>query len=662
MKPKKKAGIRLKLTGIIIPIVLVIIISFFTLARNLVLKSSKESMQLEAQKYTREISAWTNEIFGELRIYQNAIESGVFANDEEMLAYLETSCEKNEAYPVGLYMGDDSGVYLDGSGWIPGDDWVLTERSWYLEGKEHDTMAFGEPYYDSMTGQMCVSASVLIDYPKAVRVMATDVYLDYVVQVVAEIADQSDMEPFLVEKESGMIIAHPDTEMISVTLDSTGIDSLYANIGAALAGNTNDVITVHGDSDQYLACMNPVDGTNWYLVTYVTEAKVLADLYQMQMIMAAVAVIATIVLILAIFRVMNGVVKPVEKVTDVIGKIAEGDFTHNLQVKGSDEIARMSNNMQMFITQMRETISEITNTADWLSNQSLENEQLSDSLKNSSLNQLQTVEVLGEMVQQLTAAAQEVFAQMEELAQLIRTTRNDGEAAGQLMRESVLMSQRGKEDMEHISGGMENINTSITTLSNQIGKVGEKTAEIVNMVNIITDIATETNLLSLNASIEAARAGEAGRGFAVVAEQIGKLATNSNVAAEDISRLAEEIQNTVKLAVVHTQESVSEVRKNVGTVGDTRETFASLYEKVDETNQRVEQMVRVIGKVDAVAKQMEQITESQVEATEQIAQSTRELEVHAGNVNADSKVVAEEAEELMKESSELMKRMQMFKI
>lgn len=660
MKQMKKTGIRVKLIGIIIPIVLVIIITFFTLARNMVLKSSKDTIMVEAQKYTAEIAAWTSRIFGELEIYQNAIESGTFADDKEILAYMETSCDKSEAYPVGLYMGDDSGVYLDGSGWVPDSDWVLTERSWYLEGKEHDTFAFGEPYYDSMTGQMCVSATVLVDYAKATRVLATDVYLDYVVGMIGDIAKQSELESFIVEKENGMIIAHSDFSMLSLTLDAEGLDSLYSNIQTVL--DADGVVEVEGDKGSYFVCINPVNGTEWSLVTYVTEKDIMSDLYRMENIMIVVALIATIVLILAIFSVMNRVVKPVAKVTTVIGKIAEGDFTQELSVKGSDEIANMSNNMQLFILQMRNTIAEIKSTADWLNNQAAENEQLSESLKNSSDSQAQTVGVLSRMVQQLTAAAQEVSAQMEELVQLIHQTREDGEAAGCLMNESVTMSQNGKGDMEHISEGMGNIHSSILTLSGQIAKVGECTAEIVDMVNVIMDIATETNLLSLNASIEAARAGEAGRGFAVVAEQIGKLAANSSVAADDISRLASGIKDTVEQAIADMDDSVSEVQKNVAIVTDARCTFDELYEMVEQTSQRIEQMIGLVSQVDSVSKQMERITGSQVEATEQIAHSTVELEKQAESVNADSSIVAQEAEELKKEAFRLKERMLSFKI
>ena len=185
----KGLSIRTKLIGIIIPIVLIIIFSFFGLSSKMV---------------------------GEVQVYQNTIEEGNFADDAEILKYMETTVDKNEAYPVGLYMGDDSGIYLDGSGWVPGDDWVLVERDWYVDGKDNMELAFGEPYYDSMTGQVCVSASVRVDYDKAVRVLATDVYLDYVSGVVGDISSEDEMDAFLVTKGSQTIIAHHDAEMMDV--------------------------------------------------------------------------------------------------------------------------------------------------------------------------------------------------------------------------------------------------------------------------------------------------------------------------------------------------------------------------------------------------------------------------------------------------------------
>ena len=653
---KKGISIQMKLISIIIPIVLVIMVSFFSLARNVVLKVSKEKLQAQSDVYAEEISSWTNQIFAELQIYQDAIESGIFKDDEAILKYMETSVEKNEAYPYGIYMGDDKGVYLDGSGWEPGDDWVLTERDWYVEGKENEILTFGEPYYDSMTGQVCVSASVLVDYKKATRVMASDVYLDYVADVITGISEQGEINGFLVTQDTQTIIAHADSEMMAVTLETEGIESLYNEIGTALSENENGILSIDGN----YVCLSPVEHTDWYLVTYVAKKKVMADLQKMEWIMILIGIVVAILLTVGTLRVMGRVVKPVKKMTDVIDKIADGDFTQNLETKGNDEIARMSSNMQNFISQMRGTISEINDIATWLENQSVENGEVSESLKESSRKQSEEMELLEQMVEQLSTAAQDAAFQMEDLAQLVEKTDAEGKKADKLMKESIIMSNEGKKDMEQIHSGMGNINTSIMTLSEQVTKVSDIVAEIGNMVTMIMDIAEETNLLSLNASIEAARAGESGKGFSVVAEQIGKLAASSGAAADEISKLTTQISSTMEEAVHHMNASVREVQANVTVVSEAKATFADLYEKVDETGHRVEKMIMLVNKVDVVSGQMEEISRNQVQATEQIVQSTEELNRQTKIVTTDSNAVAESAEGLKKESVELMERMSRF--
>lgn len=658
---KRNVSIRVKLILVIIPIVFLIVCSFFYLSRNMVLKFSKEDLQDKSQINTEKIRGWKDQIMGELQVYQNTIEQGGFADDDAILNYMKTSVEKSDSYPVGLYMGDDRGVYLDGSGWVPEDDWVLTERDWYLDGKDNEQFAFGEPYYDSMTGQVCVSASVRVKYDKAVRVLATDVYLDYVSGLMEDISKQGDMDAFLVTKGSQTLIAHPDKKMIASTLKKEGLDPLYAELGNALAADTQGIFSVRGDGGTYYASLNAVEGTDWYLVTYVKESKVLADLHRMEMIMAAIALVAALVLIVVILKIMNRIVKPVKSITKVIDKIAEGDFSQNLESKGNDEIARMSNNMQSFITQMRGTITDITDTAKWLERQSVENGEVSESLKNSSENQAKEMDMLGRMVEQLSEAAENAASQMDNLASLIQQANMEGETAEQLMQESVTMSRNGKADMERINSGMAHINGSIDMLSDQINRVGNIISQIGNMVHLIIDIAEETNLLSLNASIEAARAGEAGKGFAIVAEQIGKLATSSSNAADQISKLTEEIQGTVTEAVDHMNNSVDEVQTNVGIVSEASATFESLYGKVEETSGRVKQMIELVSKVEKVSQLMDDISKSQAQATEQIVQSTGELSEQTHNVTEGSYTVAENAGELKKESMELMGRIGRFK-
>lgn len=559
-------------------------------------------------------------------------------------------------------MGDDSGVYLDGSGWEPGDDWVLVERDWYVDGKDNAKFEFGEPYYDSLTGDVCVSASVLVDYSKATRVLATDVYLDYVATLMKDISEKSDVKAFLVSTGDNSIIAHPDTDMLAVSLESEENDSLYKNVATAINKNKSGVINLKGDDGKYYVTLNQVENTDWYLVTYITEKNMLTDLYKMEMYMAVIAVVAAIVLLIGILGITGSVVRPVKKVTNAIGQIADGDFTQSLEVSGRDEVAIMSNKMQMFITKMRSTIIEIRDTAEWLNKQSFENEHISDSLLEASESQIHSMELLNKLAEELSSGAEEAGRQMERLSELIKQTSENGSNAEKLMKESVAISQSGKKDMEHINNGMESINSSINTLSEQITNVGDTMSQISKMVSLIMDVADQTNLLALNASIEAARAGEAGKGFAVVADEIGKLATDSRVAADDISKLTDSIKRIVDEAVEHMNVSVAVVENNVGMVAGTKENFVKLYGKVEETSRCVEDMIVRVSEVDSVAEQMESIMDGQRAAVIQIVESAQVMQSSTENVRTDSNIVAESAEELKRESLELIEEMSKFTV
>lgn len=663
-KVQKKSGtmgIKTKLSVVIIPIVLVIILSFFALARSEIIKLSKEKLEAQSRVCAGDIYAWTDRIFGELQIYKDTIEEGGFQNDAAILKYMEISVDDQSAYPAGLYMGDDKGVYLDASGWVPGSDWVLTERDWYLDGKENEEFAFGEPYYDSQTGDVCVSAAVRMDYPGAVRVLAVDVYLDYVSELVSDI-EENNIESFLVTRKSQTIIAHPDMELTALTLNDEGLDSLYANIGGVILEGETGIRQLKGNDGEYFVCINEIAGTDWLLVSYMSRRDVLAGLMRLEIVMVMIAAVAAAVLLLVTMRLMDHVVRPVARVTDVIQKVAEGDFSQNIEVKGHDEIAVMSAHTQNFLVQMRKTIADIMETARWLERQSEENDRVSDSLKASSRSQAEAMKIMVGEAEELSEMAENVSVQMEQLVKVIREVDAKGKSAGQMMQQTVDISENGRMAAVRVSDGMNHIEQSISSLSEQIMQTNAAIEQIGSMVEMIVNVAEETNLLSLNASIEAARAGEAGKGFAIVAGQIGNLADSSSTAADDISKLTMEIKNAMKQAIVKMEESMSEVKASTVLVGENRQAFDTVYERVGETNKAVEQVVELVGRAETVVADMQKIAESQVVEAGQITETAHELDGYTRTVNDDSGTVAHNAKELERESKNLMERVEKFKV
>jgi len=662
---RRQVGIRVKLILVVIPVVLGIIFSFFALSRRMLIRQAEEKLVSESQIYTSEISAWADGILKEITVYVDTINSGIFANDDEILRYMETSFGRNDSYPVGLYMGDDAGIYLDASGWVPDDDWVLVERDWYLEGKEHETITFGEPYYDSQTGQVCVSASVKMDDPGVCRVLAADIYLDYVSGLMSEIAVEDSGKAFLVTKSSQTILAHPDTSMINVNLKDTGIDSFYLNVNEKLQSGRTGLNEFQGDKGTYFVCIYNIEQTDWCLITYISKADVLSDLRRLQTVMVGIALIAALVLIIAILWIMNQVVKPVQQVTNVLSEVATGDFSKNIVLDGharNDEIAGMSNSMQMFLEKMRGIISDISGTAEWLNKQAQENGTVSKSLKLSAGEQTNAMAALNEMVRELSDTVNRAAKGMEGLANIIHQTRSEGADAGSVMLETVRASEDGHTAMKKIEETMGWIEETMESLETQIRRTEGAVSQIGNMVNLIMDIADETNLLALNASIEAAKAGEAGRGFAVVAEQIGKLAANSSVAADDILKLTVSIKETVARASAHMGQSVGRVKESILMIEATAQTFDGVFSQVEETDVIIGRMLALVDQVDSVASEMMGTAKEQLNVTKQITHSTELLDEYTKIVNDNSESVAESAKALEKQSGKLSGGMNQFKV
>ncbi len=663
----KKLGIKGKMICIIIPIILAIIISFFALSSNQIVKLAKEKLNSQSQMYTADISRWTDNILAELNIYAKAIDEGTFQNDDQILQYLETSMGLNDAYPNGIYLGDDSGVYLDGSGWVPDSDWVLTERDWYLEGKDHETIAFGAPYFDSLSKQMCVSASVRLQDSDAVRVMAADIYLDYVCEKMQQIESGIGGQAFLVQKDTQKILAHSDTEQIDKQLSDAGMDSLYVNISNLLTAKENsglsqEMVTVSGDSAKYLVCLNDISGTDWCLVTTVSQRKVLSELHWLESVMLLIAILASIVLMVLLVKVTNGVVKPVRAATGVLTDVAQGDFTQDIQVKGSDEIARMGNSMQQFVVNMREIITELTNTADWLKAHSKENEEASENLMTSADEEQREMDTLKRQADVLTQTANRVSEEMTKLADIIYQTKQEGGQADAIIKETAAASRKGQNALGDIKNSMQEIEDTTFSLADQIKETSAAIDKINDMVTMIVQITSQTNLLSLNASIEAARAGEAGRGFAVVAQEIGKLAVNSGQAATDISKLTEEIQATMARANEHMEASVSGVKNSAQMVETASETFRNVFDKVEETDTIVHRMVDMVDEVNQVSSGTVQLAEDQLSAAQEITGSVERLSTCSQSVTENSSRVAGNAKALEEQANGLADRMKQFKV
>jgi len=280
----------------VIPVVIAMVIVFFFVVSNSVISMSKETLSASSEECASSLDAWTSRVLSQLEIYKRTIEGG-FIDDDDMRDFLESTYGVHDSYPLGLYIGDDEGFYMDASNWTPPDDWVLTERPWYIDGKDSYDFVFGEPYVDAELNKTCISISARVRYDGAVRVLAADVYMDYAREVIQTYSGNANIEDaFFVTNVGRTVLADATGAMEGEELSSFDTD-LYQQIDGLLAEGGIGQFEVTSQGDMYFVNIAEVPSANWRLVTFVNRDALLAPLHKLLVVMALVALAFGIVLV-----------------------------------------------------------------------------------------------------------------------------------------------------------------------------------------------------------------------------------------------------------------------------------------------------------------------------------------------------------------------------
>ena len=660
MKKKGNISIKAKLLGIIIPVVIaIILILVFTayhVSSGIIESYSKNLLESSVNSQASKIEAWLEENLASMQMAKNMIEK-LHPDEAQLQTILDASCGYSENYPDGLFLADANGSFLKGTD-SKKQEPNPKESMWYQEGMTRVNMAVGSAHQNP-DGTNVVSASGLLnDGSDTVRVIAADMTLDRISVIVNSFIEMHDAEAFLVDKDSSVILASRDSDLISRTLGADGQSAFYKDVEKKVSGKSYDFCTLDGN----MTVFKEVNGTNWLLVSYVPTNVVLADLVGLRNLMIIFSIISILVLCVLIERVTHVVIRPVKEMTRVITSMASGDFTVSMKVKGNDEIAVMGRSVEHFIASMKEMIRQMGHVSDRLEKQAGSSKNVSGEMNSAANIQSQSMTELNATVDQLSVSVNEIAQNATQLAGVVADTKEDSDKVDDKMRTTVEVSEKGKADMESVGNALHNIEISIHNLEEAVDKVGTASGEIVDIIKLIGDIAEETNLLSLNASIEAARAGEAGRGFAVVASQIGVLAKNSADSVAHITSLINEINGLVDDAVKQGRSSASDIESSADLIHTAVDTFDQIFQNIQETSHLIEGVVEKINQVDQVATNVAAISEEQAASSDEILATSESMLQQAKSISKNSEQVEEEAGNLAESADQLADQVKQFQI
>ena len=533
----------------------------------------------------------------------------------------------------------------------------VTQTEWFQEGLGRVNMGFTNAYLNENGERVISACGMLRTYSDDVRVLSVDLSLDKISVYVNSFIKMEGAEAFLVNAEDNTILASRDTALISQKLSELD-DDFMQTIADRISQKELELAEINGN----MSVFKEIDGTEWVLVSYIPTKAIYSDLSRLRNIMIIIGIISVIILMILIERIVHIIIKPVKKLTDVITSMTDGDFTVQSRTTSNDEIGVMSRCVEKFIATMCGMIASINDVSETLHQQADESKDISGQMYDASKHQNHSMKELNRTVEELSASVNGIAQNATTLAMLVEETRNDGEGVNGKMQETVDISQKGKAAMQDVSQEMQNINHSVTKLQEAIDKVGTASEEIINVTKTISDIADETNLLSLNASIEAARAGEAGKGFAVVAIEVGKLAQTSAESVKDIDKLILEIKALIGDVVNQANDSVGNINNSSKLIGNALRTFDVIFENIVLVGNLVQQMIRKVNQVEDVARDVAAISEEQAASSQEILASSDVLVEQANNLMVHSEDVAKESEELTNSAQELATQIGVFRI
>jgi methyl-accepting chemotaxis protein len=368
----------------------------------------------------------------------------------------------------------------------------------------------------------------------------------------------------------------------------------------------------------------------------------------------AIGIITLIIGLVVAYVISRIISKPVVAMAGIAQKIANGDLTEDMiQVKNRDEIGELANAFSSMLENLRHLIMQIRVNAEQVAASS---EQLTASAQQTN----QATEQVAETMQQVAAGSEKQVQSLHDTTNIINemsmTTQQIAASAQDVSQSAVQaaeVAQSGSQSVHTAIQQMNSINDTIHELADVIKGLGERSKEIGQIVQVISEITSQTSLLALNAAIEAARAGEHGRGFAVVADEVRKLAEQSAQSAKQITELITAIQTETGKAIQAMEISMQEVTEGTDVIHSAGESFEKIQQAVSGVAAQVQEVTAAVEEMSAGSQQVVDairyvvtLSEEAASGTQTVSAATEEQLASMEEITASAMSLSQMAEEL----------------
>ncbi|WP_378956053.1 methyl-accepting chemotaxis protein [Pelosinus sp. sgz500959] len=532
------------------------------------------------------------------------------------------------------------------------------DRPYFKEAIKGNTF-FTDAYISSFTNAPCITISTPIKNSsgQVVGVFAADISLQSL-KGIAENVKVGKNGYIEIIDNVGTVIAHPDHDKVLKKESFANIDYVQKVIN----GQSGWVETVSTRGDKTLTDFAPIANYKWGIIVNQPVAEIFDAAISAAYLIIAILIISILLATITAFYITRGIVNPLRQVVETVDLIADGDLSHTLTAEGVLEVNQLVRGVNHMTESLRKIITHTATVA----------------------------ESVAASAEELTAAATEVGRASDEVAHTIQNVAHSAVTQMRLSEESTNVilgmnscnldtvqaardvsevsdkseqsAENGIKQAEHAVSLMNHIQDDVNQTGIMIDVLGQKSRQIGQIVEVITGIAGQTNLLALNAAIEAARAGEQGRGFAVVADEVRKLAEQSQTAAKEIAAIIGAIQSETAQTVEAMDKSGKEVAEGVRVVVASKIAFEEIYVDVKNMRQRVEKIVGLVEHQCMGSSQVEQVVRGIADSARLNSDSSQEVAAASQEQNASLQEIVTAVSSLAKMSSELQEAVSNFKV
>lgn len=615
-------------------------------------KAVDQELQGTVQKAASEVNGWA--------LSQTKVVETLGKVLQDTVPLKEIAMEHLQAYQLPanngdiatIYFGLEDGTYLDGAGFKPDASFDARKRPWYTAIKEAGGLVISDAYV-TQAGIQSIFIGVPLQDKNGIfqGAIAENISLVSIKEKIDALHTESSFSLLL--DKSGTVLAHPDEELLNTALIE---QEDYKEIVPAMLSEQNGQAEYKYKNDSQLLYFETIPDTDWVVATSISEAAAYAEYRETKQFFIWFIIGFTIMMAVIGYYFAYLMIKPLIKMKAVASKLAAGDMTVRVEVKGKDEVAQLGNSFNEMSASLQHLIRQVDHSARRVqeSSQTMSRdaagsneiaEQIStviEEIAKGSADQAESVQVGAERVMEINEALNQIDAK----ADSARSATSEVNEAMEKGRDAFIhlhdLSASGRESTARVEASNHLL----------LGKIKDISA----ITGSIQDIAAQTNLLALNASIEAARAGEQGRGFAVVAGEVRKLAEQASHAVGDIHQLLSDLsqagqQSSVELELFrqNSESQQASMQETSDAFGRIRLAADGIIDGVTYISEAIKSLQAGANQVSDVMTGLAAVAEESAASTEEAASSTVEQSRAIGNIADFSSELSRHADQLLLE-------------